>query len=127
MTYNELVTKIKASKTACFVFEKGERNANRDRLNIFIDGKILFERFCYGEAAGLVFDMWASGVEQDGTIIWDYSTCQNSKKSEAPSKITFCSADYVRLDDKEVKWNCIKKLKFDRKNKYGFLKVMLKR
>ncbi len=125
MTYKELILHIKKEKTACYIFEKGQRNANRDRLRVYRDGKILFERFCYGEAAGLVFDMWANTVNDDGEIIWDYTTCQNSKKSEAPKKITFFGLEYLQLDAKDIKWNYNCKLKFDSKNKYGILKVLL--
>ncbi len=124
MTFNELIVEIKRAKKSCYVFEKSKRSEFRDRLNVYYDGKILFERFCYGEAAGLVFCMWAQGVDSENNINWDYETCKNSKKTQAPKKIANYTSNYLQLDDKELKWECVKKLSFDRKNGYGFLKMV---
>lgn len=43
----------------------------RDCLLFYIDGRIRFERYCYGEAACLVFSVWAHGFDDDGKILWD--------------------------------------------------------
>ncbi len=127
MRYNELTTLIKNSGHACYIFEQSGHRQYRDRLNVYYDGKILFERFCYGEAAGLVFDMWANGLDNENYIVWDYDTCKNSKKSEAPSAITQIEAEFLLIDSKDIKWNCVKTLKRDAKHGYGFIKTFFKK
>ena len=52
-------------------YEKEWETHFRDCLLFYIDGKIRFERYCYGEAACLVFSVWASGLDEDGKILYD--------------------------------------------------------
>ena len=39
-------------------------------INFYYDGAIRFEQHCYGEAATFVFGVWASGMDEDGTLHW---------------------------------------------------------
>ena len=55
---------------AALCYEREGNTKFRDRVTVFYDGKLVFERFCWGEAAGLVFAAWADGVGADGTIQW---------------------------------------------------------
>ena len=39
-------------------------------IKFYYDGAIRFEQHCYGEAATFVFGVWASGMDEDGTLHW---------------------------------------------------------
>lgn len=52
-------------------YEKEWETHFRDCLLFYIDGRIRFERYCYGEAACLVFSAWAGGFDADGKILYD--------------------------------------------------------
>ena len=49
-------------------YEKELETHFRDCLLFYIDGRIRFERYCYGEAACLVFSLWANGLDETGKI-----------------------------------------------------------
>ena len=40
-------------------------NPFRDCLLFYLDGRIRFERYCYSEAACLVFSVWAHGFDAE--------------------------------------------------------------
>ena len=46
-------------------YEKELETHFRDCLLFYLDGRIRFERYCYGEAACLVFSVWAHGFDAD--------------------------------------------------------------
>lgn len=52
-------------------YEKELETHFRDCLLFYLDGRIKFERYCYGEAACLVFSVWAHGFDDSGKILWD--------------------------------------------------------
>ncbi len=113
------IKKINDDKMSFYVYEKTGRNQFRDRITVYAKGNILFERFCYGEAAGIVFTMDADKAEENGEIVWNYDACQNSKKTDAPKKLTNISDDFENLffDEKETPWACNKKQKAGLLNK----------
>ena len=88
MTFSELSRSVAAQKCVGIRYQQDGRHAFRDRVTVYYDGKVLFERFCYGESAGLVFTMWAEETAEDGTILWNYAACPNSHKTEAPKQLT---------------------------------------
>ena len=47
-------------------YEKELETHFRDCMLFYLDGRIRFERYCYGEAACLVFSVWAHGFDADG-------------------------------------------------------------
>ena len=51
-------------------YEKELETHFRDCLLFYIDGRIRFDRYCYGEAACLVFSLWANGLDETGKILW---------------------------------------------------------
>ncbi len=108
---NDIFLQMQKENIKELIFEKSGRAAFRERITAYKNKSILYERFCYGEAAGLVFSLSAKNASEDGSVLWDYDACQNSKKHEAPVKITNASIDALYFDDKQVAWNCIKKKK----------------
>lgn len=69
-------------------YEKELQPEFLDRLIFYIDGKIRFERYCHGEAAGLVFGVWASGFDEDGRILWEEQAKYDSLNTALPHQIT---------------------------------------
>lgn len=100
----EVIQDLRAKKLAGVRFEREGRSRFRDCVIVAKNGKLGFERYCYGEAASLVCSFWATGVQPDGTIDWDYSTTDYSGKTEAPQKVTGVSRDALLFDDKEARW-----------------------
>ena len=55
MNFDGIIADLKANKLAGRAYERVGAPGNfRDRVTVYRDGKLLFERFCYGEAAGRV-------------------------------------------------------------------------
>lgn len=127
MNYQALLNCIRAQKCAGIRFEQSGRHSFRDRVTVYHDGKIFFERFCYGEAAGLVFTMWASGADEQGNIAWDYDACPNSHKTEAPKRLTGATETALLFDEKPCEWTRDALLKTDTANGYGFWQMLFKK
>ena len=65
-------------------YEKELETHFRDCLLFYLDGRIRFERYCYGEAACLVFSAWAHGFDADGKILWDREPEFESQRTALP-------------------------------------------
>lgn len=52
-------------------------------IKFYYDGAIRFEQHCYGEAATFVFGVWASGMDEDGTLHWVLPDRRKSYYDEA--------------------------------------------
>ena len=75
MDFAPIIADVKAAKCAGFRYQRAGHQRYRDRVTVYRDGRLLFERFCYGEAAGLVFKLWAPGADDTGAPQWDFSKC----------------------------------------------------
>lgn len=121
MNFDKIIEKIKTAKLAGITFQKEGQARYRDRITVYFDGKLLFERFCYGEAAGLVFDLHGKCVQP---IDWDYNSCAHSQKEDAPKELTDFQNNNLYFDDKTAAWQEKELLKTDSKNGYSFLKML---
>lgn len=124
MDFTAVSSEIKTHKLAGLTFEREGQGKYRDRVTVYMDGKILFERFCYGEAAGLVFEMWGTAKAE---LAWEYDKCTHSQKKDAPLLLTGCTAGELYFDDKSARWLCTQRLKSDRQNGYSRMRVLLAR
>lgn len=122
MTFEACVKSVREQKLAGVRYEKSGRHHYRDRVTVYRDGRILFERFCYGEAAGLVFSMWGRG--EGGSALWDYDACAVSAKTEAPRVLTGGSETSLVFDGKSWTWDVETLLKTDPAHGYGIFKMM---
>ena len=127
MTFTEITAMTKAEKCVGARYQQSGRHAFRDRLTVYFDGKILFERFCYGEAAGLVFSLWAPATAENGEILWDWSSCQNSHKEEAPRRLTGGDGSALLLDEKQAPWERTELLQSDVPHGYSAVGGVLRR
>lgn len=104
MPYQQVVQKLRQKGLAAIRFEKEGNSRFRDCVTICRGGKLLFERYCYGEAASLVFCLWAKTVLADGTVEWNYAATEYSQKYEAPTRITGKEGDALLFDEKPALW-----------------------
>ena len=128
MKMDSITADLKAKKLAGRAYEKGGAPGKfRDRVTIYRDGKVLFERYCYGEAAGKVCALWAPQADSAGHIQWDYDACPYSGKTEAPKTLTGAGHGALVFDGKPVLWHPAADLAVDPANGYGRLKMFFAR
>lgn len=99
----------------------------RDTITFFRDGRIHFVRFCYGESAGSVADIWSqSPMSSTGDITWNFEKSQYSKIGEAvPSRLFASDADgALYFDDKPYSWSRTAEYKTRPEDGYSFLKCL---
>ena len=84
-------------------FEREGHGRFRDCLTVCRSGRFLFERFCYGEAAGLVCLVWGAGLGPDGAIDWE--ACPQSEAGELPLRLTAALPDgALEMDGQKKLW-----------------------
>lgn len=66
-------------------YEKELETHFRDCLLFYLDGRIRFERYCYGEAACLVFSVWATALTQMGKFCGITSRSLKASKKRSPA------------------------------------------
>lgn len=99
----------------------------RDTITFYIDGKIRFVRYCYGEAAGPILELWShEKIGVDGTITWDYSKLAYPTDSKVPTRLyAKDNENAIYFDDEKYSWSLLHSLKTDPKNGYSWLKKIL--
>lgn len=112
---------------AAICYEKEGNTKFRDRVLLFYDGKLLFERFCWGEAAGLVFAAWADGVSAEGEIAWRKPFDGAVKEEALPKVIDEATEEFLRFDGAAVHWKLEDSKKADPAHGYSAVKVLLGR
>ncbi len=112
---------------AALCYEKEGNTKFRDRVTLFYDGKLLFERFCWGEAAGLVFAAWAEKVEPDGAIGWKQPLDAAIKPGDLPAAIASADRQALTFDQAPARWLLETEKKSDPAHGYGGMKVLLGR
>ncbi len=128
MKLDGILADLKARKLAGRAWEKGGAPGKfRDRITVYRDGRLLFERFCYGEAAGRVCALWAAGADEAGHIRWDYDACAYSGKTEAPKTLTGAGRGALVFDGRPVLWQPAADLRTDPANGYGAVKMFFLR
>lgn len=120
MDFSSIITAVRDAKCVGFRYQRARHSRYRDRVTVYWDGRILFERFCYGEAAGLVFRLWAECADASGAPQWDFSKCNVSNaREEAPRQLTGAGQGGLVFDGKPVCWECVDRLRSDKANGYG--------
>ena len=112
---------------AALCYEREGNTKFRDRVTVFYDGKLVFERFCWGEAAGLVFAAWADDVGADGAIQWRRTLDAAVKEDALPQTVCEASRDALRFDGPPARWLLEDTKTSDPIHGYSGLKVLLGR
>ena len=124
MDFTKLIQELKESKYAGCRYEKEGHQKFRDCVTLCRNGKFLFERYCYGEAAGKVCEMTAEGASGEGEINWNYGQSDYSLKTEAPVKLTAVEGDTLLFDGKNTLWQPVEQLKQVPQAGLGRLKML---
>ena len=62
MKFDKIQKQVKQQRCAGFSYAQEKPAAGfRDVVTVYCDGRLLFERFCAGEAAGRVCALWRGG------------------------------------------------------------------
>ena len=85
----------------------------------------MFERYCYGEAAGLVFDCLASGIDEGGNILWMNEPDSQSRKDALPRVIEDFSDDAIKIAGDTKRYIKEKELQKDSAHGYSKFKLWL--
>lgn len=106
-------------------YEKELETHFRDCMLFYLDGRIRFERYCYGEAACLVFSVWASGIDADGKILWDKEPEFESQQKAIPRVLTDVQENGTALQFDGMRKRYLQTEEFaeDKANGYGKFKV----
>lgn len=110
-------------------YEKELETHFRDCLLFYIDGRIRFERYCYGEAACLVFSAWAHGFDPEGKILWDAEPQFEVDQKALPRVLTDIQEEGNALQFDGLRKRYVKTETFDqdKPNGYGRLKLFFLR
>ena len=108
-------------------YEQEGQSKFRDCLTVFRDGRLRFERYCYGEAAGLVCSLWADGLGPDGGIAWRTEDCLYSGKDEAPKRLSGVERGRLLMDGKARAWRPMEDLRTVPGAKKGLFRIFAKR
>lgn len=106
-------------------YEQQERRSYRDCLVFYRDGNAVFKRYCYGEAAGLVFFAWIDGISAEGGISYREPFDIAVRPEELPRKLELLPDGRLRLDGKQNTWAVAAQLKSDPECGYGRLRAWL--
>ena len=107
-------------------YEKEYQNKFRDCITFYFDGKVLFERFCYGEGACRVFSVWGV-VDHSGTITYKQPFSNGVDASALPHQITSWNGHILLFDHQRFCWQPIRELTYDSQNGYSPIRLLLRR
>ena len=110
-------------------YEKELETHFRDCLLFYLDGRIKFERYCYGEAACLVFSVWAHGLDEEGRIRWDKEPEFETDQKALPRVLTDVQDEGTALQFDRLRKRYVLTEEFDtdKMNGYSRFKVFLLR
>lgn len=110
-------------------YEKELETHFRDCLLFYIDGRIRFERYCYGEAACLVFSVWARGFDSDGNILWIREPEFETDQKAIPRRLTDVqeNGQALQFDSARKRYVYTEELTSDKANGYGRIKLFFLR
>lgn len=107
-------------------YEKEFINKFRDCMTFYCDGRVLFQRFCCGEGACLVFEVWAA-LETDGALRYDQPLPPLARDVQLPAALTGAEGSTLYFDNARWKWQCSATLAADAKHGYSPLRMALRR
>ena len=126
----EIKKEIMTSSSVGFRFEReGRHHHYRDCIFAYYDGKFIFKRYCYGEAAGVVFDVKIKNIDDSGNIIYVEPLPLGVKTADLPQKITNINNIHsLEIDNnKTYMWTAMGQIKSDKDYGYTRFKFYIKR
>ena len=106
-------------------FEKELETHFRDCMLFYLDGRVRFERYCYGEAACLVFSVWGRGLDEDGSILWEKEPEFESQQAALPRGLTDVQegGTALQFDGARKRYLLTESFEEDKANGYSKFKV----
>ena len=106
-------------------FEKELETHFRDCMLFYLDGRVRFERYCYGEAACLVFSVWGRGLDEDGSILWEKEPEFESQQAALPRVLTDVQegGTALQFDGARKRYLLTESIEEDKANGYSKFKV----
>ena len=106
-------------------FEKELETHFRDCMLFYLDGRVRFERYCYGEAACLVFSVWGRGLDADGSILWEKEPEFESQQAALPRALTDVQegGTALQFDGARKRYLLTESIEEDKANGYSKFKV----
>ena len=104
-------------------FEKEYINKYRDCVTFYYDGKVRFERFCYGEGACFVYGV--NGSYENGCITYEEPLPELAEPSALPHELTGNDGDILYFDGARWKWEPVTQLAIDPDRGYTRFKMLL--
>ncbi len=106
-------------------YEKELETHFRDCLLFYLDGRIKFERYCYGEAACLVFSAWAAGLDAGGRILYEKEPEFEADQKALPRVLTAVqeNGSALQFDGQFKRFVKTEQFALDKPNGYGRLRL----
>ena len=105
-------------------YEKEYQNKFRDCISFYYDGAVRFERFCYGESAGLVFGVWAN-MDSQGFLTYKQPLDARADQSALPRQLTQAEGNALWFDNQRWRWELVSEFSQDKRNGYSAFSVAL--
>ncbi len=125
MDFTPIIEELQQQGLAGRRYEQEGHSRYRDCLTVCRSGRLLLERYCYGEAAGLVARLWAEQPEAGGSIAWEASHFD-----DLPKALTAIEGKALRLDEKKRLWQPqedLRRIKGEKSGLLGFFQNLAKR
>ena len=107
-------------------YEKEYVSKYRDLLTVYIDGNVIFSRYCYGEAACLVMEIRGRDMGEEG-LVWEAIPSWAAKDPPLPCRLTKKEGSTLWFDGSRLKWEFLEDLKTDKQHGYSRMRLFLKR
>lgn len=107
-------------------YEKEYVSKYRDLLTVYQDGRVLFSRYCYGEAACLVLEAWGRDEGEAG-LAWEALPDWAAKDPPPPRRLTGEEGDTLWFDGSRLKWRLLEDLPTDPAHGYTRFRLFLRR
>ncbi len=97
----------------CYEIRHMQHHRFRDRVTVYYDGSLLFERYCYGESAGLTGSCRATGLDENGHPQWLTENVPLVVTKALPETLESADGELLRFAGSEDVWDCIEKRRRD--------------
>lgn len=104
MDFEAVLQQLKAKKIAACRYEREGHRKFRDCVLVGKNRRLLFQRYSWGEAAGLVFEMGAAIPGPGEEIEWNLGATSNPGREEAPKQLTGFEDGALLFDGLPAKW-----------------------
>lgn len=103
MDFTPVIADLKRDKLAARRFEREGHRKFRDCVTVGRNGKLLFQRFCWGEGASLTFELWGR-ADENGVITWGKSKSIYDEVEAAPTHLAGYENGALLFEGDKLRW-----------------------